>query len=412
MMKSGLVGLKSNTYSYPLFALTLTIVGSRLAHYLFPSEPTFRGQPPSIWVAIGGSAVGLILAITSRRLGNSARIPKIWVYLLALLVLAWLSSLAMMRIHEDLFAISTILVPTAVFALVLVLPTPSEIRSTLVFFAATVLLGVAATMIAASAGIRPFREDFEGRVPLPGLEAFRWEAYFGDANNAGTIMAMTLLIAILKGGKAGWALGLPSAAILLLSQSRTGVAAAVLGVTVMVVASWHRKGDKTWLIGFTLVGVVGSILLLILVVDPTLNGRVLIWRDFLGIWGASPVIGLGFQGIQEQVPGMTGLAQDAHNVLLDPLVRHGLAPFLFAAAFLVIAGFASASRGLSNKGFPLAMYVTGMTCFMSYTTFGWAYMTLFMWPFLLASMLPTARQVSEFEGTPASLQHTAHNPSA
>jgi len=411
MSKHGPVSLKLDKHSYPLLVLTVTIVGSRLAHYLFPFDPTFRGQPPSVWVALGGSAAGLFLAAKSRRLGNSVPLPRIWAYLLALLFLAWLSSLVMTQVHDDLFAISTVLVPATVISLVLVLPTQSEIQSALVFFATTVLLGVALSMAAASSGIRPFREDFEGRISLPGLEAFRWEAYFGDANNAGTIMAMTLLIAILQGGRAGWALGIPSFAVLLFSQSRTGVAAAMVGVTVMVVAHWYRKGVKAWLIGSTLVGVVGAILLLILVFDPTLNGRVLIWRDFLGLWGESPVIGLGFQGIQEQVPGITGLAQDAHNVLLDPLIRHGLAPFLIAAAFLVVAGIASASRGLDNKGFPIAVYVTGMTCFMSYTTFGWAYMTLFLWPFLLAVMMPTAWRNSELRETVASLRHAIRDSS-
>jgi O-antigen ligase len=121
--------------------------------------------------------------------------------------------------------------------------------------------------------------------------------------------------------------------------------------------------------------------------DPSLNGRVPIWREYWQLWGLSPGSGLGFQGIQAQVPDLTGLAQDAHNVVLDSLVRYGVVPAFFGTAFLVLAGFVVLSVGFRDQGFPVAVYVTSMACFMTYTTFGWSYMTVFLWPFMLAVFL-------------------------
>lgn len=374
----------------PLVLFSLTVVSSRVAQYLVPDEPTFRGQPAAIWIAILGSMVSLLIAFASRRGRRLGGIPRQWMLLLALLLLAWLSTLFMVDYHGDLFSLATILAPTAVLTLALVLPSRAEIQTALVYFGFAVLAGVATTMLAAFTGLQPFREDFEGRIALPILNAFRWEFFFGDANNAASIASFLILIALYRGSRTGWGLGVPAALILVLTQSRTGIVATALGVTVMIAARSSGASKGKWVATYSIVAVAGLVLTLVLLIDPSLNGRTMIWGDFLGIWTEAPVVGLGYTGIQEQVLQITGWAQDGHNVLLDPLVRYGILPFLLGTAFLLTAGVASFGAGLRHKGFPVAMYLTGMACFMTYTTFGWAYMTVFLWPFLLAVMVPGA----------------------
>ncbi len=371
-----------------LTLFTITVVGSRLAQYLAPETPTFRGHPLSIWIAILGSGTALLAAVGTGRRRPWRGPTRTSAAILVTLALAWVASMLLSIHHNDNFALSAFMLPVALIALVLCWPNLDELRATLIVFAGVVLVAVAVTFIAHWTGLRPFRDDFMTRLPVSVLGMdYRWESFFGDANNAGTAMVAVGLIGLYRGRAWGAAMASMAGCLLVLSQSRTAIVAGVVGVTVFVILRlrWPSGLGRGW--GFALIVPASLVAILVVLADPSLNGRVPIWAEYLTLWSTQPILGVGTVGIEAEVPRMTGFAQDAHSVVFDPLVRYGLIAGGTSVLCLAVVAFLCFRSPRVAGGLPASLAAASLICFLTYTTFSWMYMTLFLWPLLFATLL-------------------------
>ena len=371
-----------------LDVFTITIVFSRLLQYLAPEWPVFRGQPLSIWLCLFGSGLGLLVALRTRRSEGNFPASKLSFALLAVLSLAWVTTLILMRFHGDLFSPYSIVLPAVAFALLLSWPSPKVFRQSLFNYLSIVLFAILITFAAHWLGLHQFRADFATRLPISFMGInYRWESFFGDANNAGTAMDILVLIGIYHGRRWGWGCAGLSTFLLVLTQSRTAIAALAVGLALYCVLRMERRSRFSKLLRLLIAVVAVAIVLLIVIRDPSLNGRVPIWGEFLHLGWTSPLFGVGTSGVEAVVPQMTGFAQDAHSVFFDPFVRYGVFAAGTALICLVLMSFACLRHPKLEGGFLASLAITMLLCFFTYTTFSWAYLTLFIWPFLISSFL-------------------------
>lgn len=296
--------------------------------------------------------------------------------------------LVMFVTYGELFSVLTFLTPLAILLLLLFPPDSRELSRATVFYAVLTLTLVLLTFAAHWTGIRPFREDFKSRIPFAILDInYRWESFFGDANQAGTVLSAIVLIGVYRSGKAGWLIATVSSLFLLLTQSRTAIVALAVGLGLLIVlrARLFRENKYIgWLSVICLVALAAAVSFLN---DPTLNGRIPIWREYVALWATSPILGLGTSEIQTNVPYLTGYAQDAHSVLLDSLVRFGLPIFFLGCLVFSVIAWIMLAAPRTLRGFPAALFITLAISFFSYTTFSWIYINIFIWPLLLVSLL-------------------------
>jgi len=132
--------------------------------------------------------------------------------------------------------------------------------------------------------------------------------------------------------------------------------------------------------------------ILSIVVDPTLNGRIPIWRSMIELADESPLIGVGsdriLQASQEAVIPWGNL--DGHSVVLDPLARNGVVAGVIA--LLVLAGVALLSIKASSRdaGLSFGVLVTFLIGAITYTVTTWQYPTVQILPLLVALLIGAA----------------------
>lgn len=343
----------------------------------------------SVWIAIaGGGAASCIVAAAILRHEPRNVLPRASLAIILTLTAAWIGSMIMTLRYGELFSISAFLGPASLVLILLRPPTSHDLRRTLTVFSFVVLLAIFISFLAHWTGLRPFREDFQNRLPFEFLNFdYRWESFFGDANQAGTALVALILIGLYRKGKYGVTTALLASVLLLLTQSRTALIALTLGIATMY-AFGRAKSSEMRVRRFIILAV--AIILAILIIafiDPSMNGRSQIWQDYLSLWQTSPFLGLGSNDIELMVPLITGLAQDAHNVFLDAFVRYG---FMAGVPAIIFAGsclWITFRRPTTAHGFPVALLIALLICFTTYTTFGWIYLTLFLWPLLLAMLI-------------------------
>ena len=81
-----------------------------------------------------------------------------------------------------------------------------------------------------------------------------------------------------------------------------------------------------WLTYGAFTAIAAASFLVVLRLDPSLNGRIEIWNQFLGLWQENWLFGAGQTGIQEAVNSgdLPSWANHGHNLVIDVLGRFGL----------------------------------------------------------------------------------------
>jgi O-antigen ligase len=195
------------------------------------------------------------------------------------------------------------------------------------------------------------------RIPMLysvfGVEG-RWFGPFGNENFAGPAGALVMVTGMLLRNSWRWALLSAGVLILLLSQARNSVLAIAIAGTYLTLTSQmvrnsaHRHALQWAASGGVAAATIGYILLR----DPTMNGRIPIWQDFVEMWQSNPIQGVGDSGIREYVDtgghhAVVALTH-AHSSFLDILTRYGFVLFLGTIAVLILASrnsLADARRG-------------------------------------------------------------------
>ncbi|CAN5871692.1 hypothetical protein BH09ACT7_BH09ACT7_33210 [soil metagenome] len=162
-------------------------------------------------------------------------------------------------------------------------------------------------------------------------------------------------------------------ATIVLSATRTAVMAAII-VLAWWVLCWLRSVISIRLAGtvFASLAVVAALSVPFLNWSPdAFTGRALIWTQALSVWQQSPVVGLGFNWFlaygqwSEELVVWAG-AGTGHNILVDTLVKSGLASVAALVPVWIGAIFATRAIRVTNEqiacfGYLIAFFVIAMT---------------------------------------------------
>jgi O-antigen ligase len=129
--------------------------------------------------------------------------------------------------------------------------------------------------------------------------------------------------------------------------------------------------------------------LVVLRLDPSLNGRIEIWNQFLGLWQENWLFGAGQTGIQEVVNSgdLPSWANHGHNLVIDVLGRFGLVgaiALLSALTFLTLLVWFDVKSG---QGAALSILVMFVAAGVTEDLIDWRYLGIHYVPLLLCPML-------------------------
>lgn len=391
--------LVGNHAVYLWLAVALPLAAAFLTYLVAPTWQ-LKGQSVSIVLWLGGTALVIGLWIPFR---GSIRWSWPAQATLALLILAWGLQLWRMRSEGVGFNYSTFSVPI-LLALILAKPPsmPDVLTAVRVFsFGA---LAVAVGSIAADlAGLAPsgFVAGRNGYSRLPILSDLlgidtRWDGAFQHSNYAGMIGGAVILLSLTLGPKERWVLVPGGAIILMLSQSRTGALAAIVGLAVwgLILPSTrgprHHKALRWFSVGVLVLGIT----LYIGIVDPTLGTRTSAWQQFWLLWTSSPLMGVGTLGVEEyfrQATNAEVLAfTHAHNLLLDQAARYGVVLALLTVGALVTTGTAVMKAARVGTSATAALFAFIVMCALVEVPFSLTYISALSVPLLLTVLLAGA----------------------
>lgn len=372
-----------------------------IGHAFAPGQPAFKGHDWGIILGLVLGAISVLLWLPYRR---DARWPKISLLLIAMAICVWSFEIARTQYDQSLFALTALLTPVFLLLILLKRAGQEDIRHALISLAYSLAVIALINLPFGALGLMP--SGFEGadsavcRTPIVcditgNLD--RWAGPFGSVNYAAPIGGLLIVLGFILKRPHAFFLSGTGALILILSQGRSAVLAVVAGLAILwlwgprVRSSAHPLRIRMSIIALLL----GLFLIAVVVFDPTLNGRTVIWGQFLELWMTSPWIGTGDSGIQAYAESRPGLLtfSHAHSVYLDLFVRWGpgvalLAITLFALTLIVTW------RAIPRVGSgPLAITTFVIVAGLVETIHDWSYWT----PYLAAlvwAMMAAAPSVS------------------
>ena len=392
-MLSRVLGVTRHSGGWPyLVLIVLAITGSNFAHFLDPQEPLFKGQPAGVIVAYVLTLLAVLAWIPYR---PQARWSASFHWFAASLLASWGVAMLLALVHGDAFDLTALLPPVAV--LLIWIKRPSFTSATIMgdaFAWALIAMAVAAQVMDWT-GFHALHHEGWNRWPL--LTDLtgpigRWEGPFGNVNHAGPLGAFLLVYGVVRGGVLQRIVFVVAGGlIVLLSDSRGSLLAIAVGLVVALVVCRSVSGWRVapWVKVVAVVGVVSAFVVYIVKVDPTFNGRSPVWAEFLRLWRASPVTGVGESGISGQIASgaLPGWATHGHSLVLDPLGRVGLLgtiPIASAVIAALVIAWVSGRRGLVVSA---AILATFLASGISEDLIDWRYAGVQFVPFLLAGLL-------------------------
>lgn len=363
-----------------LSLLLVGAVGGLWAGYLWPSEPTFKGQALAVLVP----AIFFIAAVGVWFMTSSRRAARTWSLAFLLAVFgAWITNMATAMTHADLFTHLVWFTPLIVLMIAIKPPTAHEGLESLIVLAWSIAIVLSVTLVLEIVGFvdqkfqpTALNEYNEARYFLPlndilGIEG-RWPGPFGHYNTTALFGALLIVLALMSWHKMNGVLILVGATVLLVTDSRTALGAAVVGVIVMAVLTTtgpvSRVSRPLRALG-ALVVVIGAGIYVLF--RPTgLTGREAFWPAFLDLWQSAPWIGVGTSGIAVS-GGITQEWGHAHNQYIDLLARYGVVSLGASLIVLAIALILAVRAGLRGVPGPLAVLVTYLVSGLGDTRNDW-----------------------------------------
>lgn len=363
-----------------LVILLCTPALSALGHFIWPSEVVFKGQAVGVLLPLFGC---LIAGIAWWRFACTARLTLGSNIVLIAIVLVWLWMVLEVQFDNWLFDLSTFVVPIGITMVLLKPPTLEQARWAIMNFAlCLVIVSVIATCLS-SLGLSELafnpEKDGENRLAilrLIGIET-RWEGPFYSSNEAAPVGAFLLVLGFTRRKTLGIICILGGGTILILSQGRNAVVGAFVGLA--IIFFYSETMSKTKILRkiralFAVVTFTVPVLLLVSA-DPTLNGRVPIWKDFIRLFLESPWIGAGNSGIRFYLDtggfGEVPPLPHAHGVYLDIAARYGLLALIFTIGICSFAIVKSFRSRFSDRGASFALVACVLLCGLAETTFTW-----------------------------------------
>lgn len=382
-----------------LLVLIVGIVGSQFMDYLTRSNPWLYGQSTGILLPIGATATATLLWFFTSPSGRMTGLP-LWTFLgfTALWILVFVSS----RLDGASFTYAALATPVILVLMIFKPPRiPESWRVADFAFGLIAALSLFAQLLD-WLGIRSSRTTIYSRWSIPFTDVdlgYRWEGFFGDPNNAGLIGAILLIYGL---HRRGWLrIALISAGFLIaaFAESRTALLAIAAGaLTTMLTSQRYRtlriRPIFTWI---AILAISVLTVALVLLSNPTFNGRSQIWESYLTIWSTNPLIGVGSSGLDAaiadgQVPWDT---IDGHSVLIDALTRHGVLVGLLVLVLLITIITLTARVVRVDSGTSLSIVVVWLFGALTYTLTPWLYVNVLTLPLVLSLLIAQAHEREE-----------------
>ena len=387
--------LSTEPYLLVLFA---GIVIAQFLDYLFRSQPWVFGQPPAVLVMLGAVAVSVVLWLLTKAQGRMTGLPLM--VLFGMLVL-WVAVLVNYRLGNAAFTYAAITAPIVLLMLIMKPPGAKEAWRLADFTFA--LIGVLALLaqILDWVGLREARTTIYSRWSLPFTDlglGYRWEGFFGDPNNAGLLGAILVVYGLHRRGWLRGGLLATGVLIVLFSESRTSLVALTAGVLVTALTSrpYRKLKLAPWVTAVIAAAAAVAAIVLVLLTDPSLNGRAQIWEAYLTLWQESPVFGVGPDGLGSAISkgAIPWDTIDGHSVLFDALTRHGILVAVLIAGILLGALAQAWRTKNSDAGTSLSIIAAWLFGALTYTLTEWLYINVLVIPLILALLLAQARTIT------------------
>ncbi len=371
----------------------LTPVVALGASYSAPQVLFVASQP--VAVALAFALLGLSVLLWIFFEPREAWPPLFQLFIFSLLAL-WVIGILSSVVRRDPFDLTSLVVGPLLILLVLKRPPSRSVWMSGDAYAVSLLAVSLLAQIQDVLGVREMREQFWIRLPFV-ADFFgpipRWEGPFSNPNIAGPVGAFLVVYGFWRSGVLRVVLVGSGVLVVVMADSRTGFFA-VLAPFVFLLAVRSLRGLRTlgvprWVTYGVLTATAAASFLLVLRLDPSLNGRFEIWNQFLGLWQKNWLFGAGQIGIQEVVNGgdLPSWANHGHNMVIDVLGRFGLVgavALLSALTFLTLMVWFDAKSG---QGAALSILVMFVAAGVSEDLVDWRYLGIHYVPLLLCSML-------------------------
>ena len=355
----------------------------QFAHAWAPDKPIYKGQSLAIWVGLALIATTVLAWFPYRSAVRWTR-PGTAVLILGLLLWLWDFGNATLRNAGYNYLVFA----APIFLMITLLRRPHwtpRDRPLLILgygIAAIALLDY----VLGAVGIMPSGFDVgDGGTPtkyqwlatLIGAET-RWGGPFSSVNLASAAGGLAAATGLATRGVHRWILFFAGVLIMLLGQGDAAVLA--LGVSITVYCLWsHRASQKRLvrvarlpiLLGLALLGAILSALR-----DGAFDQRLLVWRNFFGLWLEDPWRGVGIEGVAALIranEGVTGFTPytHAHSVVLNGMVYRGLPWGVLMVAILILTVWLSWRAAPVLGSGPLAVATYVVIAGVPDTVYGW-----------------------------------------
>ncbi len=317
--------------------------------YIWLTETITLGRPLSLLVGGCGAFVTVLLWVNYRPIGRWK--PGFGLFLL-LAALTWLIAAWLSVTRGSPFDVSLLGVPL-VLLMIWFKPIPvNEVMRAIDLWALSVVcLSIAFIILQGAEFVVTSDPSLYSRrwsIPTPfGTLVERWAGHLGNVNFSGSIGAAILVYGITRAGVVRGISVTGGLVILILSESRSAIAAALVGVFVFLVTLILKRKQFRFVAvcgvaTITAIPIFGFFLL-----DPSLNGRTTIWVNSVNAWWESPIFG------DQQESSITG---SSHNLLIDIAFHFGLAGALPMLAAMTVLTFLVAKTTQGGPAFVLPLF--------------------------------------------------------
>jgi O-antigen ligase len=374
-------------YVIPLFLIpAVATFGTGIA----PNKPVLLGRDWGIIAAFSLASIAFLLWLPFKRVQHPWSKVQLWFF--SLLVVAWIFQSVSTHLDGRVFNSSAILLPIAAVLIVAKRPGSESLKNAFVCFLYGLAIISVASLILGSSGFIPngFDGPDSGVSRLPILNSLfgidtRWAGPFGSVNIAAPIGALLLVAGFTLKGINRVVIAAGGLGILVLSQGRTSLFAALFALAVLFAYSRQVQSSKYATQMSIASGgfMIGVLAIYIAVFDPTMAGRTPIWRNFLDLFIQDPLFGIGTSGLEGILStGLSGydviLFSHGHNVLLDIAVRHGIFLLVLSIAILTITALVAWRTRKLDSGKSLALAVFLIVVGLAETIHSWQYLSVYV----------------------------------
>lgn len=382
--------LRTDTTVY-LSIIFVSIAVSRMLQSLWPLPPILKGQNAAVTFQLAL----LVLAFMAWLMLRSEKEDRSYLHpFLIVLSVCCMFHFILILSRGELWSYVFVVVPVTIVLVWLKPPSFRElVNATNVFCVALVVIAVL-TQALVRLGLVQSRNYVEHRYfGLANLELFRWrwEGPFGGVNYSGPVGAFLLVYGLTRSGWLRAVLVVSGATFMLASESRGAYLAAAVGVLTWVLCrdqllGWSWSSRARVAIASVAVLCMVSISLML---DPSLNGRLEIWGDYIRLWTSAPLLGVGQSQLDAALKSGSVIfsGETGHSLWVDELARAGFVGVALTLAVISVALVLAVKAQRRGMGTGLVMLLAFCAGGLSELLVSWLYLSVLLLPLFISGLL-------------------------